>query len=247
MAKEENQKFSRKIIRVSTGVKGIDRITQGGFEKKSINLLVGGSGNGKSVFAMQFLINGLENNETCLYINFEERKDEFYNNMYELGWDLEKYEKSGKFIFLSYTPEKVRTMLEEGGGAIESIVLEMKVQRIAIDSITAFAMLFEDAVERREAALSLFSLLRKWDCTCLLTYERDPLVDKRENSRVLEFESDSVILLYFIRIKRKRERFLEVIKMRGTDHSTEIFSYQIASGGISVSEKPYEGETDSFK
>ena len=232
----------RKIERVSTGIKTLDKLTKGGFLKNSTNLIVGGSGNGKSIFSIQFLIEGIKKGENVLYITFEEKKNEFYTNMLGLGWDLEKYEKSGKFYFLSYTPQKVRTMLEEGGGDIESIVLTKKIDRIAMDSITAFVMLFKDQVAMREGTLSLFSMLRGWTCTSLLVYERDPLIDEREKSRVLEFETDSLILLYFSRLKEKRERFLEVYKMRGTDHSKNIYPYSISTKkGITVSSKPYKG------
>lgn len=230
------------IERVSSGIENLDRVIEGGFEKNSTNLLVGGSGNGKSIFATQFLIEGLKKGEAVLYVSFEEKKKEFYINMLELGWDLEKAEKEGKFFFLSYTPEKIRKMLEEGGGDIETIVFTEKIQRIAIDSITAFVMLFDRDVEMREKTLALFSLLRSWTCTSLLIYERDPLIDKRQSSRILEFEADSLIFLYFTRIRKERERFLEVYKMRGTNHSTSIYPYKISTGkGITVSTKPYPG------
>lgn len=236
------------IERVSTGIKNLDKIIEGGVKKNSTNLLVGGSGNGKSIFATQFLMEGVRKGEEVLYVSFEEKKEEFFSNMLELGWDLKKYEEEGKFFFLSYTPEKIRTMLEEGGGDIETLILTKKIKRIAIDSITAFVMLFDQDVEMREKTLALFSLLRSWTCTSLLIYERDPLVDKRQSSRILEFEADSLILLYFTRIKKERERFLEVYKMRGTNHSTNIFPYDIRTKtGINVSAKAYPGSLDNFR
>jgi len=234
--------------RVSSGIKNLNSIIEGGFEKNSTNLVVGGSGSGKSIFALQFLMEGIKKGETVLYIAFEEEKSDFYANMLRFGWDLAKLEKSEKFFFLSYTPEKIKTMLEEGGGDIETIVLGKKIQRIAMDSITTFVMLFDNDVEMRAKALALFSLLKSWTCTSLLIYERDPLIDKRGSSRILEFEADSLIFLYFTRIKRKRERFLEVYKMRGTNHSTDIFSYNICGKiGVDVSSKPYPGSLDNFK
>ncbi|MCK4650130.1 hypothetical protein KAT36_02760 [Candidatus Pacearchaeota archaeon] len=236
------------VKKVPSGIRNLDKIIEGGFEKNSTNLIVGGSGTGKSIFAIQFLMDGIKRGENVLYVAFEEEKAGFYANMLEFGWDLNKLEKSGKFFFLPYTPDKIRTLLEEGGGDIETIVLNKKIQRIAMDSITTFVMLFDDDVEMREKTLALFSLLRSWTCTSLLIYERDPLIDKKRSSRVLEFEADSLIFLYFTRIKRKRERFLEVYKMRGTDHSTDMFSYNIrAASGISISSKPYSGNLDNFK
>jgi len=234
-------KKSKKVARVSTGIKNFDSLIEGGFEKNSTNLIVGGSGSGKSIFAVQFLMQGIKKGENCLYITFEEKKQEFYENMKEFGWDLEKLEQKGKFHFLEYTPEKVKTMLDEGGGIIESMVLREKITRIIIDSITSFELLFLEKLEKREAALALFSMLRKWNITSLLTYEGDPFRDKKGSSKTLEFEVDSILLLYFVRVKKERERFIEILKMRGTEHSRSVHQLTIGKSGIAVSKKPFKG------
>ncbi len=248
--KKKAVKKSKKIItkklkkegRIPTGITNFDALIEGGFEKNSTNLLVGSSGAGKSIFAVQFLMAGIKKGEKCLYITFEEKKKEFCENMMEFGWNLEELEKKGKFVFLEYTPEKVKTMLEEGGGIIENIVLRKKITRVVIDSITSFELLFSEDIEKREAALSLFNMLRKWDCTSLLTYEGNPLKDKRAESHTLEFESDSIILLYFVREKKERKRYIEVLKMRGTKHSRNVYPLSIEKLGIVVSKKPYSGD-----
>jgi circadian clock protein KaiC len=246
MKKKSKVKKKSKIRKkVSTGIPNFDKLIEGGFEENSTNLLVGSSGSGKSILAVQFLIEGIKKAERCLYITFEEKKDEFYSNMKEFGWDLKALEKKGSFTFLEYTPEKVQTMLEEGGGIIETIVLKKKIKRIVIDSITSFELLFEEDLKKREAALELFNMLRKWDCTSLLTYEGDPIRDKKATSRTLEFESDSIILLYFLRQKKERERLLEILKMRGTKHSTQIYPFSISKSGIVVSKSAYNGKLEA--
>jgi len=234
------------VVRVKTGIKNFDKLIQGGFEKNSTNLIVATGGSGKTLIAAQFLMEGMQQGEKCLYITFEEKKDEFFSNMLSLGWDVEKYEKEGKFFFVEYTPEKVKTMLEEGGGIIETLVLTKKITRIAIDSITSFGLLFENEFQKRTSALELFNMLRKWECTSVLTYERDPLRDIKTTSRILEFESDSIILLYYVRGKRDRQRYIEILKMRGTDHSKEIWPFYIEKGGVRVGTKPFIGQIKSL-
>ncbi len=232
--KMHKMRSAGKRARIPTGISNFDSLIEGGFEQNSTNTIVGSSGSGKSIFATQFLMEGMKKGERCLYVTFEEKKKQFYNNMLEFGWDLEEYEKKGLFIFLEYTPIKVKTMLEEGGGTIETLVLSKKITRIVIDSITSFALLFEDELSRREAALSLFNMIRKWSCTSLLTSEEDPLGDKRTSSKSLEFESDSIIVLYFIRKKEQRQRYLEILKMRGTKHSKKIYGFEITHSGITI-------------
>jgi circadian clock protein KaiC len=227
-------------IRIPSGIPNFDRLVEGGFEQSSTNLIVGGSGSGKSIFATQFLFEGMGRGEHCLYITFEEKKSQFYKNMLDFGWDLAKLEKTGSLTFLEYTPEKVRTMLEEGGGAIESIILGKKIKRVIIDSITSFELLFEDDFAKREAALSLFKMINNWGCTSLLTMEEENTEGIQMASRALEFESDSIILLYFVRRNHsdKRERFIEVLKMRGTEHSNKIYKFTMDKRGIIIDKKP---------
>lgn len=231
-----------KAKRVPTGIHNFDSLIEGGFEKNSTNLIVGSSGSGKSIFSTQFIVKGMDEGEKCLYVTFEEKRAEFFMNMKRFGWDLEAYEKKGLFIFLEYTPEKVRLMLEEGGGAIENIIVKNKVSRVVIDSITSFALLFERELERREAALNLFSMISNWNCTSLLTYEGDPLQENGLDHKTLEFEVDSIILLYYLRSKGKRESYLEVLKMRGTKHAKSIHKFTIENTGIAVEKKPYKGK-----
>jgi len=227
-----------KVERIPSGVKNYDKLIGGGYEKNSTNLLVGGSGSGKSIFSTQFLVEGMKKGENTLYVTFEEHKEQFYSNMKSFGWDLEGYEKKGLLTFLEYSPIKVRTMLEEGGGAIERVILGKKVTRIVMDSITSFALLFKDELSR-EAALSLFSMIRDWDATALLTLEEEPSLGiTRDSPKTLEFEVDSMTFIYLVMNEGKRERFLEVLKMRGIKHSNRIYTFSIGSNGIVVGVNP---------
>ncbi|MCU0642184.1 MAG: AAA family ATPase [archaeon] len=224
--------------RIPSGVPNFDCLVEGGFEKSSTNLIVGGAGSGKSIFATQFIMEGIELGENCLYVTFEEKKEQFYKNMLEFGWDLSKHERKGRLVFLEYTPEKVKNMLEEGGGAVESIIMKKKIKRVVIDSITSFELLFQDEFAKREAALSLFNMINNWGCTSLLTLEEENSNETKMASRALEFESDSIVLLYYIRKDGERERFLEILKMRGTEHSNKLYRFEMTKKGIVVDKKP---------
>ena len=239
--KRHQKRASHRVVRgnrIQTWISHFDRLIEGGFVKDSTNLLVGGSGSGKSIFATQFLVEAMNRGESCLYVTFEEKKSQFYENMLSLGWDLSEYERKGLFTFLEYTPIKVKTMLEEGGGSIESIILNKKVSRMVIDSITSFALLFNDELSQREAALALFSMIRDWDCTSLLTLEEDPLDKNKATSRAFEFEVDSIIVIYYVRNIKERQRYLEVLKMRGTNHSNKIYPFSIRKKGLVIKNSP---------
>ncbi len=223
--------------RVPSGIPGFDDLIEGGFEVNSINLIAGGAGSGKSIIATQFLYNGaVKYDEPGIYISFEEDKNRFFTHMKQFGWDLEKLEEEKKFIYVESTPEQVKKILDEGGGTIDNLIDKFKAKRLVIDSISAFTLLFDNELAKREASLALFKLIRKWRCTAFVIGEfPGTLLDQKEESTAaLEYEVDSIIVLYYGKTGDIRKRAIEVLKMRGTRHARKIFPMKIYNKGIEV-------------
>lgn len=226
--------------RVPSGIPGLDSQIQGGFKHGSINLIEGGPGSGKTIFATQFLVEGLRRKEPVAYITFEVIKEKFYENMKIFGWDLEKYEAEGLFTFLAYTPEQIKRILIEGGGTIDALVTQKKIKRIVIDSITSFALLYANELAKKEAALTLFNVINTWDCTALLTAQDEGSGSQGEIvSAALDFEVDGIIVLYHTKKKSVRKRGLEVLKMRGTKTPNKTYKLEIDKGGLKILRSPY--------
>lgn len=217
-----------------TGNKELDALIGGGLVRNSINLIAGGPGTGKTIFSVQFLVEGiLRYHENGLYLTFEENKEKFYKDMLSLGWDLAKLEEQGKFVFLEYKPEQVKNLIERGGGIIEDIIREGNIKRIVIDSITSFALLYEDALEKKESALNLFEMIGRWGCTALLCSQDTSLNDDLVIA-ALEFEVDSIILLYNIKHRGRRKRAIEILKMRGKEIPNKTMRIKIYKGGVKI-------------
>ena len=73
-----------------TGIKGFDEITEGGLPKKGVTLISGSAGSGKTLFGINFLINGANNyKEPGIFLTFEETDDELYKDVASLNLDLE--------------------------------------------------------------------------------------------------------------------------------------------------------------
>jgi circadian clock protein KaiC len=221
--------------RIPTGIKGLDNLTEGGFEKNSAVLVMGGGGSGKSSFATQFLVEGILNHkETGIYISFEERKDRFYKHMLRFGWDLDKLENQGRFIFLKYSPERIAKIVRERSKEIERAIKEVEAKRIVVDSLSAYTALFDTEAEKRKMLVALFDMIAEWDCTAVVVAEEDQYPDKH-HSTVMGFMADAIILLYNEREpKGLRFRAIEVFKMRGTKHESKICSMKITEHGIIV-------------
>ena len=79
----------------------------------------------------------------------------------------------------------------------------------------------------------MFELINTWGCTALLTSQATTKKYELESSS-LEFESDNIILLYHFKRKGQRIRALEILKMRGTNHTNKTMEVEINKSGLVV-------------
>ncbi len=222
------------ITRVASGVPGLDKVIEGGFEKNSAVLISGGGGSGKTIMGLQFLLEGIEkHDETGVYISFEENKEKFYRHMLRFGWDLAALEKRGRFVFIKYSPEKMADMVEMGGKTIGKELREINGKRIVIDSLSAYTVLFEKESDQRKMLVSLFTMIEGWDATTIVIAEENPDINKFHSS-VMGFMADAIIYLYNIIHENTLVRAMHVAKMRGTNHTQRIFPLMIEDSGISA-------------
>ncbi|MFH1722851.1 MAG: ATPase domain-containing protein [Candidatus Altiarchaeota archaeon] len=227
--------MTEKIKRIPTGIPGFDELIGGGLEKHSSTLLMGGSGCGKSTFAMQYIVSGAKTyDEPGIYINFDETRNEVFSHMANYGWDLEKLENENKLAFIEQSSQQVKKMLDRGGGEIENLVEEIKAKRLVFDSLTGFALLFKDESTKRDTIIQLFRLLKSWRTTSLLTAEVWSSSYGAQTSFSLDFLADAVVLVYNQKEEMERKRYLEILKMRGTNHSTRLHPFMFKEGGISL-------------
>jgi circadian clock protein KaiC len=98
--------------RVPTGILELDRLIQGGLRTGKTYLVIGEPGTGKTVFALQFLVNGLMNKEKGLYVAIDEKPADVMEQAKSLGWDLAPFIDSKDFLILdasAYSGERPRS------------------------------------------------------------------------------------------------------------------------------------------
>lgn len=79
---------------------GVDEITGGGIPRSRTTLVMGGPGSGKTIFALQTLVNGArEHGEPGIFVAFEENSRHIVENAGSFGWDLPALERE-KLFFL---------------------------------------------------------------------------------------------------------------------------------------------------
>lgn len=223
------------INRIPSGVPGFDELVEGGFEQKSVSLLVGAPGTGKSTFALQFLYEGAVHfNEPGLLLSFSETPESIMEHSLNFGWDFEKLEKENKFRVISLKPHQISSLLQSGGGRIRDEVESLGVKRIVVDSVTAYSLLFKDDYLKRESIVEFFTLFRDWGLTSLVISEASPKAFEQQEGSI-GFFADAILHFYYLFSgTQERTHCVEVYKMRGTHHANRLYELFFQNSGVTV-------------
>lgn len=85
------------IERISTGIRALDALIEGGIPKGFTVLVAGTPGTGKTILTTHFLYDGLLKGEGALYVSFSESKNQFYENFDRFGMRFSDFERDNKF------------------------------------------------------------------------------------------------------------------------------------------------------
>jgi circadian clock protein KaiC len=222
-----------------TGIQGFDQITNGGLPKGRITLIVGGPGTGKTLFAMQFLVNGIVDfHEPAVFVAFEETQRKLTQNTASLGFNLnsliEQKKLAIKHIFIERKEiEETGEYDLEGlfirlGQAIDSI----GAKRVVLDTLEAiFSGFTQESILRAELR-RLFRWLEEKGVTTIVTAEKGP--ETLTKYGLEEYVSDCVIALDHRVSEQVSTRRLRIVKYRGSTHGTNEYPYLIDETGISI-------------
>src|SRR5688572_24044147 len=87
------------IEKAKSGIHGLDEITAGGLPRGRTTLITGGAGCGKSMFGLEFLVNGIaQHGEAGVLVSFEENPEEIAQNAASLGHDVDGLIADGKLL-----------------------------------------------------------------------------------------------------------------------------------------------------
>ncbi len=232
---ERTDRLSSIAIRAATGVPGLDALVGGGLPAGDAVLVSGPSGTGKSVLATQFIAAGVRQGEPGVIAVFEEHPQEYMRRAQSLGLDLEGMERQGTLAVVYIRPLDLSP--DETLLAIRQAVARIGARRVAIDSVSGFELALAPDFRQdfRESLYRLVGALTGTGITVLMTMEIVQTTDElRFSPYIISFLSDDIILLRHVEIEGQLRKSLAVIKMRNSDHSKELWLYDITGQGLIV-------------
>ena len=227
-----------KLQKSLTGIKGFDEITNGGLPKNRTTLVSGCSGSGKTLFGIDFLINGaVKHKEPGVFMSFEETKDELYTDVASLNLDLKGLVLRKKIviehvIFERKDIEETDFNLEGLFVRLEHAIDSINAKRIVLDSMESiFAGITDVGILRLEIK-RLFRWLKDKQVTAIVTGE--PLSEFFTRHGMEQYISDCIIFLDNRVHEQIAIRRIRVIKYRGSKHGTNEYPFVIDKDGLSV-------------
>jgi len=134
--KVDTQSISKIIKRVKTGIYGFDDLVEGGIPE---GFIVAATGT-KTTFSMQFLLEGMKNNEKCIFFSFEEKVEQLIKQSIRYEWDIGKYLDKGYLEIFGFTMLSTEEIIE--------IIDTFKPKRIVFDSLN----IFSDIIDIRKSS-----------------------------------------------------------------------------------------------
>lgn len=224
---------STSIPKLRTGIEGFDVISHGGVPLNRTTLLAGTAGSGKTVFAFQFLIEGINVGEPGVFVTLEDPVGELRENMRGF-WDVAAYEQAGQWAFVDASPDPGEQMMVSGqydlGGLmarIDAAVQRVQAKRVVVDSTGALFTQLPDNATLRAELYRLNAMLKSLGTTSLLTTERKEDYGDVSRYGVEEFVVDNVVILRNSLLDEKRHRTIEVLKFRGAYHQKGEYPFSI--------------------
>lgn len=227
------------IEKAPTGIEGFDEITGGGLPRGRTTLILGDVGTGKTIFALQTLVNGARQGEPGIFVAFEEHSRQIVANAATFGWDLAALERHRLFFLDARLPADVAAT---GGfdlagmlAGIEAKAREMGAKRIVFDSIDVLLSLLNDPTSERREVYRLHDWLSHSGMTGIVTRGAASAED-HWGSRFgfMRFMADCVVLLRHYVADRVSVREARVVKYRGTSFAENEVPMVIGRTGIEM-------------
>lgn len=228
---------------IRSGIPGLDDLFQPKEFPKGRQILVSGPpGSGKTVFCLQFLLNGaLLYDEPGILVSFDDLPRHIRTDMSSFGWNVSQLEEEFNPPLLTLvdgfsarvglsTDEKftIRANLDSLLLVLTEVLEQTGATRVCIDSISTLSTIVKDPASVRNEILTMGSILGEQGCTTLLTSE----ISERG---IAEYSAQGLIRLTYSELPTgEYRRAILIQKMRGIAHDFSWKEFRITKDGIKI-------------
>jgi circadian clock protein KaiC len=221
--------------RVTTGVPGLDELVNGGYFLGSTTLMVGISGVGKSVMALQFMMEGAKKDERGLMLTLDEPGNQVLRNASSLGFDLEAEINRGMVDVWYEAPQEIE--IDRHFHEIEKKILQFQPKRVVIDSLSTYgSSLGTEGRVFRDFFHALVALMKEHQIAAVYNHENPEMLGMSSMMGGFALSSlvDNILLLNWVELGEAFRLGLTVAKMRANPVTRITHEYELRHGGARV-------------
>ena len=234
--------------KAATGVPGLDDILAGGLSRRSLFLLEGQPGTGKTTIALKFLMAGAEAGERGLYITLSETERELRDGAASHGWRLD--DKIDVYELLPpeslINTEQQQTLLYasdlelgEASKAIIDVFDRAKPQRLVLDSLSEIRLLAQSSLRYRRQLVTLKHFFARHDATILIL---DDLTAEAADKTAHSIAHGVIRLEELAPHYGSERRRARILKYRGQKFRGGYHDFIIRKGGVEMFPRLVAGE-----
>lgn len=232
------------IVTAATGMPGLDGILHGGLPRGKCALILGTPGSGKTMLALQFLVEGiLRFGEPGMFVSFEEAPEMLRAVAVGLGLPLDAPAEQQLHII---DGRPIMDVVESGAfdiGGLAAIVgndaRRLGIRRVAFDGLDALFTLSKDGAVTGREFRRLVELTDSAGLTSLIClkpgFGNDDLPSKFD---AIEYAADAVIRLGYRVHLGLVQRILRIVKIRHAGFAAGEHPFVITARGINVAYYP---------
>lgn len=231
--------------RVSTGIPKLDMMLGGGLIQGGTHLLSGETGTGKTVLSLQFLMQGLAQDETCVYVSLDEKIERVLEGARSLGWDLWSHYRTGTFFPVEARIDSVELKKrgKESSSFLRLIPEPAKTRGIArtvLDPISALAPGIGDEFFVREYLREIITHFEALGSTLVLTCDIPSGSSGLSRYGFEEFLASGIVVMGLMENRGRLMRTIHVRKMRWSPMDPRVYVFDIRPQEGIVVKQPIE-------
>jgi circadian clock protein KaiC len=229
--------------RVPTGIPGLDELVNGGYFVASTTLVVGISGVGKSVMALQFIAEGARRGERGLMITLDEPPAQVLRNANSIGIDLQSLIDK-RLVHLWYEPPQ-EMEIDRHFAQIEAVIGEFKPRRAVIDSLSTYGSSLGVAERSfRDFFHAVVALMKEHQITAVYNHENPEMLGMSSMMGDFKVSSlvDNIVLMNWVELGDTFRHALTMAKMRAMPTNRSTHECEVVNGrGMKVLPRPITG------
>jgi circadian clock protein KaiC len=219
--------------RVPTGVPGLDPLLGGGLLERSVTLLAGSSGIGKSTLGLQFVVEGAHRGERGIFFTLEEGPSQLLGSADALGLPLRRAVEEGMVELVHLAHEHVRA--PQFLSILADRITSLGARRLVLDGAGHVIAGAAPAEELEHLLHSLVTRFRSLGATGILTIESESLYSADfRSSGGLSPVADNLVLMRYARLAGRLQPLISVVKTRGSEHDWTTHRFSIEQGGVRI-------------